>query len=113
MKTGLGMEFFVDYSHLLPGHPKCGVRHGHTAKVIVELFDEVGPDGMIMDFKDMENRCWEVLSAIDHHDLNDRFERPTSEYIAHWVFSQLHKKNLPVTRVQFFEGQGKWCVVEA
>ncbi len=56
MKTGLGMEFFVDYSHLLPGHPKCGVLHGHTAKVIVELFGEVRPDGMIMDFKDMENK---------------------------------------------------------
>ena len=42
MKTGLGMEFFVDYSHLLPGHPKCGVLHGHTAKVIVELFGDVG-----------------------------------------------------------------------
>ena len=112
MKTGLGMEFFVDYAHLLPGHPKCGVPHGHTAKVIVELYGEIGPDGMIMDFKDMETRSWDVLSQIDHQDLNNKFERPTSENIANWVFSEL-RKSLPVTRLQFFEGQGKWCIVEA
>ena len=112
MNTGLGMEFYVDYSHLLPGHPKCGVQHGHTAKVVVELFGPVRSDGMIMDFKEMEDKCWEVLSQVDHKDLNVRFERPTSENIASWIFVEL-KKSMPVTRVQFFEGQGKWCAVEA
>jgi 6-pyruvoyl tetrahydropterin synthase/QueD family protein len=112
MKTGLGMEFYVDYSHRLPGHPKCGVPHGHTAKVIVELYGELGPDGMIMDFKEMEGKCWETLSMIDHKDLNERFDRPTSENIANWAFNEM-RKTLPVTKLLFFEGQGKWCVVEA
>ncbi len=110
-KTGLGMEFFVDYSHRLPGHPKCGVPHGHTAKIIVELFGEVRPDGMIMDFKDMEDACWKVLENVDHKDLNQSFERPTSENVTSWIFSEL-SKNIPVSRVLFHEGQGKWCVVE-
>jgi 6-pyruvoyltetrahydropterin/6-carboxytetrahydropterin synthase len=112
MKTGIGMEFFVDYGHLIPGHPKCGVRHGHTAKVIIELYGNMRPDGMIMDFKEMEERCWNVLSQVDHKDLNEKFERPTSENIANWIFTEL-RKTLPITRVQFFEGQGKWCSVEA
>lgn len=111
-RMGLGMEFYVDYSHMLPGHPKCGVRHGHTAKVIVELFGDIRPDGMIMDFKEMEDACWKVLSNVDHKDLNDRFERPTSEIITSWIFSEL-RKSIPVSRVQFYEGQGKWCSVEA
>ncbi len=106
------MEFFLDYAHLLPGHPKCGIPHGHTAKVIVELSGEIRPDGMVMDFKEMQEKCWNVLSTLDHKDLNLRFERPTSEFIANWVFSEL-KKELPVTRVTFHEGQGKWCTVEA
>jgi len=106
------MEFFVDYSHMLPGHPKCGVPHGHTAKVVVELFGEIKPDGMIIDFKDMEEKCWNVLSAIDHKDLNTKFPRPTSEYLANWIFNEL-KKEIPVSRVTFHEGQGKWCMVEA
>ena len=106
------MEFFVDYSHHLPGHPKCGVLHGHTARIIVELFGEIGSDGMIMDFKDMETKAWDILSQIDHKDLNQKFDRPTSENITNWVFSEL-KKTIPVTRVQFYEGQGKWCIVEA
>src|SRR5579885_655057 len=75
------MEFFVDYSHLLPGHPKCGVPHGHTAKVVVEIYGRIREDGMIMDFKEMEEKCWRVLSEIDHKDLNKKFERPTSENI--------------------------------
>jgi 6-pyruvoyl tetrahydropterin synthase/QueD family protein len=106
------MEFFVDYGHLLPGHPKCGVSHGHTAKVVVELHGDMRPDGMIMDFKEMEEKCWNVLSQVDHKNLNEKFERPTSENIANWIFSEL-RKSLPVTRIQFFEGQGKWCSVEA
>ncbi|HVB12680.1 MAG TPA: 6-pyruvoyl tetrahydropterin synthase family protein [Nitrososphaerales archaeon] len=112
MKTGLGMEFFVDYAHLLTGHPKCGVPHGHTAKVIVELYGDMRPDGMIMDFKEMEEKCWNVLSQVDHNDLNEKFERPTPENITNWIFSEL-RKTLPIARVQFFEGQGKWCTVEA
>jgi 6-pyruvoyltetrahydropterin/6-carboxytetrahydropterin synthase len=111
-KMGLGMEFFVDYSHKLPGHPKCGVPHGHTAKVIVELYGDPRPDGMIMDFKEMEEACWKVLSYVDHHDLNERFPRPTSEIITSWIFSEI-SKTIPVSKVQFHEGQGKWCTVEA
>ena len=111
MRTGLGMEFYVDYGHLLPGHPKCGVAHGHTAKVVVELYGEIGRDGMIMDFKEMENKCWAILSQIDHKNLNDLFDRPTSENIVNWIFKEL-RKNLPITKVSFFEGQGKWCIAE-
>ncbi len=65
-----------------------------------------------MDFKDMETKSWAILSQIDHNDLNKKFERPTSENIANWVFAEL-RKTIPVTRVQFYEGQGKWCTVEA
>ena len=41
---------------------------------------------MIMDFKEMEEKCWNVLSQVDHKDLNEKFARPTSENIANWIF---------------------------
>jgi 6-pyruvoyltetrahydropterin/6-carboxytetrahydropterin synthase len=110
-KTGIGMEFYVDYAHRLPGHPKCGLPHGHTARIIVEISGEIGSDGMIMDFKEMEEKCWETLAKVDHHDLNLFFERPTSENISNWLFQEL-RKSLHVSRLQFFEGHGKWCTVE-
>ena len=55
-------------------------------EVVIELYGETGPDGMIMDFKEMEEKCWEVLSRVDHHDLNLLFERPTSENITSWIW---------------------------
>jgi 6-pyruvoyltetrahydropterin/6-carboxytetrahydropterin synthase len=135
LNASLGMEFFVDYSHLLPGHPKCGVKHGHTAKVVVEIKGKIpsvpdrtrggnpetsrtkskpldGTAGMIMDFAELKDRVWKVLSKIDHTDLNEKFRIPTSETVVSWIYSELKSSNLPVSKVTFFEGNGKWCSVE-
>ena len=35
MNTKLGVEFEIDFAHILKDHPKCGKPHGHTAKIIV------------------------------------------------------------------------------
>ena len=32
----------------------------------MELLVRLRPDGMIMDFKEMEENCWKVLSQVDH-----------------------------------------------
>lgn len=115
-KNSLGMEFWVDYSHLLKGHPKCGVPHGHTAKVIVEIEGDVSggssyKDNMLIDFHDMKETCWSVLEKLDHQDLNQIFEYPTAENITQWIFGKLDEK-LQLSKVTFFEGEGKWCSVE-
>jgi 6-pyruvoyltetrahydropterin/6-carboxytetrahydropterin synthase len=115
MKTRLGMEFYIDYAHRLEGHTLCGRPHGHTAKIIVEIEGTVKGgqhyrDNMVMDFADMKAICREVLDKLDHHDLNQQFDMPTSENITAWIFEQLSKK-MPVARVTFHEGQGKWCSI--
>jgi len=106
----------VDYSHLLNGHPRCGVPHGHTAKVIVEIEGDVRggssyKDNMLIDFHDMKEKCWSVLEKLDHKDLNQIFEYPTAENITKWIFDKLDEK-LQLSRVTFFEGEGKWCTIE-
>ncbi len=116
MKTKLGLEFYIDYSHMLHGHPTCGQRHGHTARILVEVSGDVkGGQGyqenMVMDFQELKERCRTVLKILDHKDLNETFSFPTSENIASWIFAEL-KKQVAVSNVTFFEGNGKWCTVE-
>lgn len=115
-KTRVGVEFWVDYAHSLMGHAKCSVRHGHTGQVIVEVEGEVKggksfEENVVMDFGELKRICEETLRQIDHKDLDEVFEYPTTENITHWLFNQLSKK-LPVVRITFFEGKGKWCTVE-
>ena len=65
----VGCIGFFDSMHLLPGHPKCGVPHGHTWKV--EVVAE-GPvvRGMVMDFADLNADAQLTdrghFSALDH-----------------------------------------------
>lgn len=112
----IGYQFWLDYGHSLKGHPKCGRKHGHTAKILIEIEGTIkgGPtyrDHMLMDFDDMKKTCKSVLDQLDHNDLDAKFEFPSSENIAQWIFHELAKQ-LPVSRVTFYEGNGKWCTIE-
>ncbi|MGN6558900.1 MAG: 6-pyruvoyl trahydropterin synthase family protein [Candidatus Nitrosocosmicus sp.] len=117
MKTRLGMTFYIDYAHNLPGHLRCGKEHGHTAKILIEIEGEVkgGPhykDNMLIDFSDMKKICKTVLNELDHRNLNELFVMPTSEIITNWIYTQLIDKS-PIVKVIFFEGEGKWCEVSS
>ena len=118
MKTRLGMKFFIDYAHRLPGHIQCGREHGHTAKVLIEIEGEIKggspnyKDYMLIDFADMKRICKVVLDQIDHRNLNELFDMPTSEVITHWIYQQLLGK-IPIVKVTFYEGEGKWCEISS
>ena len=115
MKTKLGVEFEIDFAHILRDHPKCGKPHGHTAKIIVEVTGDVKKgdtyqDNMVMDFHEMKTTCWNVIQDLDHKDLNGMFDFPTSENIAMWIFDNL-KEKIPISSVKFFEGSNKYCEI--
>ncbi|MCP8310139.1 MAG: 6-carboxytetrahydropterin synthase [Candidatus Methylarchaceae archaeon HK01M] len=112
----LGMEFWIDYAHSLKDHSKCEPMHGHTAKILIEIEGELKSgktyqENMIMDFEDMKVICKEILEKLDHRNLNELFEFSTSENITKWIFDELSKR-LPVCKVSFYEGKGKWCKIE-
>lgn len=116
MKTKLGMEFEIDFSHILKGHPKCSQPHGHTSRILVEIVGDVKKgsnyqDNMVLDFDEMKKICWETIQKLDHKDLNTLFEFPTSENISMWIFENLEKK-IPISSIKFYEGNGKWCTIE-
>src|SRR5690348_6843813 len=98
----VGRSFHVDASHVLPGHPKCGVMHGHTYRfdVVVE-----GPDdaAMVVDFDELKTAGNEVLDQFDHVHLNDVLPMPTVENLARLVHARLSEKLPGLALVRVWE----------
>ena len=105
----LGITDHIDCAHFLPGHPKCGQLHGHTYKVEVVIEGETGPTGMLLDFDEMKQDLWAVLSEYDHRSLNDFLEYPSVENICEMLRGRLEKRlGFPFT-LRVWEGDGKWA----
>ena len=111
MKVGV-IEHF-DSMHLLPGHPKCGVPHGHTYRVEASVEGPV-VKGMVVDFDVLKTTLRELLKAkLDHTDLNRILEYPSCENIAALLLQGM-KERFPRERVaiRVWEGDGKWAEAE-
>ena len=107
MKVGV-IEYF-DSMHMLPGHSKCGVPHGHTYKVEVEVSGEI-VNGMVIDFAVLKSALREIIRGLDHINLNTLLPYPSCENIA----LEIHKRLKPrlenkQTMVRIWEGEGKWA----
>lgn len=105
----VGVQDHFDSSHRLPGHPKCGVPHGHTYRVEVTV---EGPlvKGMVVDFDVLKSELRELLKRFDHADLNAILEYPTCENIATEIHRALRKRIKRGTLgVRVWEGEGKWA----
>jgi len=107
----VGRSFHVDSSHVLPGHPKCGVMHGHTYRfdVLVEGPDEAE---MVMDFDDIRRHVDAFLEGLDHVHLNDVLPMPTVENLARHVFAGLREKIPGLALIRVWEGDGKFAEFE-
>ena len=93
--------------------PCCNV-HGHNWGVeIVVSGRELQPNGMLVDFGDIKKATNEVLSLLDHTNLNEvePFDtlNPTSENLARWLYEQVggrvNSDTLKVTRVNVREAE--------
>jgi 6-pyruvoyltetrahydropterin/6-carboxytetrahydropterin synthase len=107
MKVGV-IEHF-DSMHLLPGHRKCGVPHGHTYKVEVTVDGPV-VNGMVIDFDHLKSGLRELLKGYDHMDLNQIIPYPSCENIASELVARLRAK-IPSGKLSLkvWEGEGKWA----
>ena len=72
---------------------KCENLHGHNYKVYVHVEgNALDAGGMLIDFTFLKRSLKEVLSKIDHTNLNDIKEfdqNPSAERIATFIFNQL------------------------
>lgn len=92
----------------------CSNVHGHNWLVeAVVSGHELQPNGMLVDFGDIKEAASEVLSRLDHTNLNEvpPFDEtnPTSENLAKWLFEELGRRintdALKITRVNVREAE--------
>ncbi len=82
-------------AHFLRNYPgACERPHGHNWKVeVVVRGEKLNEIGVLVDFKDLKKALKEVLSELDHQDLNKhpafQDQNPSSENIARYIFEKL------------------------
>jgi len=75
----------------------CERLHGHNYKVAVTVrAADVGPSGMVADFKVVKGALKGVVGVLDHRYLNDDIPdfgtgalNPTAENLARWIAERL------------------------
>ena len=74
---------------------KCENLHGHNKKVYVHVEgNELDEGGMLLDFTLLKTALKEVLSKIDHTNLNDIAifdQNPSAERIAVYIYKNMLK----------------------
>lgn len=92
----------------------CEKLHGHNWKIEVCVTGkDLGPCGLLIDFKRVKEATGKVISELDHAFLNDlepfRSVNPSSENIAHYVFQSLshdlNDGNITVSKVTAWESE--------
>ena len=103
-------------AHALRGYlGDCARTHGHNW--IIEVYvkcKELDDIGIGVDFRDIKKAVKDVLSGLDHFDLNElpafKEENPTSENIAKYLYKEIGKvlntDVLKVSKVKVCETPG-------
>lgn len=76
----------------VPSNHKCSRLHGHSFKIEIHISGDVDPHlGWVKDFEYIKANFEPLFDQLDHRYLNDikGLENPTSENLAHWVWSNL------------------------
>lgn len=98
-KVSITKVFTFDSAHHLNNYEgKCKNIHGHTYKLEVTVKGFTDPNGLVMDFHDLNDIVEDqVLVQIDHLYLNEVLDfNPTCENIGIWIWEQITKR-LPQT----------------
>jgi len=112
MMYKLRVRTSFEAGHYLPWHQKCCEQHGHTyyCRFVVgsEQLDE---NGIVMDLGVLKALCEGIVGQLDHKNLNDRFDSPTVEVVARWLYRELvrvlqNRSHVQVIEVVVREGEG-------
>jgi 6-pyruvoyltetrahydropterin/6-carboxytetrahydropterin synthase len=86
-------EAKFDAAHHLPGHVSdCRNVHGHTWLLTLSVTGSVRPledssaeRGMVVDMGVLKDWLKRITAELDHRDLNDLLEYPTTERVLMWI----------------------------
>ena len=92
MRASISKTYTFSAAHYLTsvedGHP-CATMHGHNYDVVVEVEDDIGEDGMVVDYNELDDLVKPVVGKLDHTTLNVVFANPTAENLAVYLLGQL------------------------
>jgi len=110
-------RFTFEAAHSLPDYPgSCADRHGHSYKLFIEV--RGGTDeclesypGMVIDFRELTRIVKkEVLSVVDHCDLNDIVAISTAENLVEWIRDWLLPYfNESLVRIRLYETEDSYA----
>ncbi|UCF29861.1 MAG: 6-carboxytetrahydropterin synthase QueD [bacterium] len=88
---------FAAAHRLVGSGGRCENLHGHNFKVELKVGgQELGEAGMLIDFSDLKGILRDVLSSLDHQDLNAHRAfaagSPSSEMIAEFIFRSVEER---------------------
>lgn len=84
--SGQGRIYRVTFeaAHYIEGHPKCGVKHGHSYHLCVNLHSD--DLNKWIDFADIKGDVDEfVMKKLDHQDLGNASAEEISKKIADYL----------------------------
>jgi len=101
-------RYFSAAHHLLNYNGECENQHGHNWKVEVYVQgNNLDSSGILVDFKILKKELDEILSRLDHRDINelDEFKNisPSSEMLSKYIYDNLKKKIPGLSRVSVWE----------
>ena len=108
-------------AHFLRGYlGKCENLHGHNWKVeAVVKGENLNKTGILADFKQVKQMLSEILSQLDHKNLNEldffKSNNPSSENLAFYVFKKMQDniKNISgisLSKVKVWEQENSCAV---
>lgn len=98
----------------LPEGHKCKRLHGHNYRVIVYLeADELDSDGFVKDFGELNAIKRWIHETLDHRNLNDILDRPTTaEHLARYIYERWKPHFPQLVRVRVYETEKAWAEYE-
>lgn len=104
-------DWFAAAHYLKNYHGKCENLHGHNYKVKVYVSgSKLTGGGMLLDFSILKKNLKDVLSELDHCDLNSTpyfsVAEPSAENISRFIFDRLKvllPENVKLSGVEVFE----------
>ena len=103
-------------AHALRGYDgNCSKMHGHnwTVEAYIQC-SKLNQLGIGVDFRDVKDIVKDVLSRLDHTNLNEVMEfgsiNPTSENLAKFIYTELSRRlnndHIKVNKIMVFESPG-------
>lgn len=115
MKLSVCKIFEFSAAHHLPAHEgKCQNPHGHTYRLEVEVVNHPDPiTGMVIDYYDLSSLVsGRIMDFLDHADLNDKMDNPTTENLVFWIKTRLQEMTVLrdiLNRIRLWESTTSYC----